>query len=79
MPSVSVTSPQRALHELTTEQAQGVAAGSVSAAVHTLTIHGYRNIRVVDESGNEIAMREWDTRAIVELVTDGDRATITAV
>lgn len=76
MPDV-VLSPTTDSQQLTNEQLSELASGPVSAAVHTLTVHGY-DVTVVAGDSRVLTQGEWDYLAVLNIAVDGFAARVTA-
>lgn len=71
MPEVTVVGE---VNPLTRQQNDELKAGSVSAAVHALTVHGCASVVVVGRDGHEMPESMWDAHAVLEITLDADTA-----
>ena len=76
MPSVTVTGPAVEYTPMSADEIRDLEAGSVSGAVHELTLHGYDDIAVVAEGGAEVPQHEWDAHRVVRLTLTDREARI---
>lgn len=76
MPEVTI-GPAMSDRPLTSQQISALATGSVSAAVDTLTVHGYE-VTVVGSRDSIMKQGEWDFFAVVDITVDGKDARVRA-
>ena len=76
MPGVTIA-PDTTFRLLTAEQVSALTAGSVSAAVHTLTVHGY-GVSVLGFDNTALEQRDWDYLSVIDITVDGSAARVTA-